>query len=124
MKTVKTKMLQSCIVGLAGIIAFSVLLLSVHAKDVFAYRELINQGRVEYHTASGDVSEKAASELHDHVDKQVLKTFGKTFSDNITVSRGREGDYTPDTEQDPGLLGRLEETFLMWRVYASLPFTV
>lgn len=120
MQTAKTKMFQGFIVGIASFIAFSVLLLSLHAKDVFQYRELLNVNRVEYH----DIGEKAVGELHDHVDKQVLKTFSKTFGDSFAVSRGREDDYTPDLEEDPGLLGRLQETFLLWRVYATLPFAV
>ncbi len=120
MQTAKTKLSQRIIIALAGLVAFSVLLLSVHAKDLVQYRELANLGRVEYR----DISEKAAGELHDHVDKQVLKTFAKTFNDNYTTSRGREGDYMPTTEEDPGILGRLQETILMWRIYASLPFVV
>lgn len=124
MQTAKIKIFQSFIVGIASVVAFSVFLLSVHAKDVFQYRELTNPGRVEYHAASADITDKAASELHDHVDKQVLKTFAKSFGDNYTMSRGREENYVPEIEKDPGLLGRLEETFLIWRVYASLPFVV
>lgn len=113
-------MFQGLIVGVAGFIAFSVFLLSVHAKDLVQYRELMNANRVEYH----DIGEKAVGELHDHVDKQVLKTFAKTFGDSMTASRGREDDYAPELEQDPGLLARIHETFLLWRVYASLPFAI
>lgn len=120
MKTAKTKIVQSFIVGMASFIALSVFLLSIHAKDVVQYRELMAANRIEYH----DISEKAASELHDHVDKQILKTFAKTFGDNYTISRGRESDYTPHLEEDPGLLARLQEKLLIWRVYASLPFAV
>lgn len=120
MQTAKTKMFQSFIVAIAGFIAFSVLLLSVHAKDIVQYRELMNVSRVEYR----DISEKATGELHDHVDKQVLKTFAKSFSDSYAISRGREDDFTPEFEKDPGLLGRIQETFLLWRIYASLPFAV
>ncbi len=120
MQTAKTKKFEGLIVGIASIIAFSVLLLSIHAKDIVQYRELMNATRVEYH----DLSEKAVSELHDHVDKKVLKTFAKTFGDGITITRGREDDFTPALEKDPGILGRIEETFLLWRVYASLPFAV
>ncbi len=124
MQTAKTKIFQSLVVGIACVVAFSVFLLSVHAKDVVQCRELTNPGRVEYHAASSDVTDKAISELHDHVDKQVLKTFAKSFGDNYTMSRGREENYVPEVEKDPGILGRLEETFLMWRIYASLPFAV
>lgn len=120
MQIAKTNIVQWFVIGLAGCIAFAVFLLSLHAKDLVQYREFMNVTRVEYH----DIGEKAASELHDHVDKQVLKTFAKSFGDNYTVSRGREDDYTPEFEEDPGLLGRLEETFLLWRVYASLPFAI
>lgn len=120
MQTAKTKMFQSFIVAIAGFIAFSVFLLSIHAKDIVQYRELMYAARVEYR----DISEKAAGELHDHVDKQVLKSFAKSFGDTYTASRGREDDYTPEFEKDPGLWGRIEETFLLWRIYASLPFAM
>ena len=120
MQTAKTKIFQSFIVSIAGVMALSVLLLSVHAKDIVQYRELLNASRIEYH----DIGEKATGDLHDHVDKQVLKTFAKSFGDNYTMSRGREENYMPETEKDPGLIGRLEEKFLMWRIYASLPFVV
>ena len=119
MHTAKTKIYQSCIIGIASFMALSVFLLSIHAKDIAQYRELMN-AKVEYR----DISEKAAGELHDHVDKQILKTFAKTFGDGITISRGREDDYTPSLEEDPGLLARIQETFLLWQVYASLPFAV
>lgn len=120
MQTAKTKMFQGLIVGLASFIAFSVLLLSVHAKDLVQYRELMNAARIEYR----DIAEKSTGELHDHIDKQVLKTFSKTFGDGITISREREDNFTPVLEKDPGILGRIEEAFLLWRVYASLPFAV
>lgn len=120
MQTAKTKIFQSAIVAIAGFIAFSVLLLSVHAKDVVQYRELMNANRIEYR----DITEKATGELHDHIDKQVLKTFAKAFDGSYAISRGRDDDYTPEFEKDPGILGRIQETFLMWRIYASLPFAV
>lgn len=124
MQTVKTKTFQSIIVGIAGLMAFSVFLLSIHAKDIIQYRELMGSNRTEYRSTNGDISDKATSELHDHVDKQVLKTFAKTFGDGFTISRGREDEYTPELEKDPGILGRLEEKLLLWRIYASLPFAI
>ena len=119
MQTAKTKIFKGVIVGIASLVAFSVLLLSVHAKDLVQYREFMN-ARVEYR----DISEKSFGELHDHIDKQVLKTFSKTFGDGITISREREDNFTPSLEKDPGILARLEEKFLLWRVYVSLPFAV
>lgn len=120
MQSIKTKTIQSFVVGVASVMAFSVLLLSVHAKDLVQYREPLNMTRVEYH----DISDKASGDLHDHVDKQVLKTFAKSFGDNYTMSRGREENYMPETEKDPGLIGRLEERFLMWRIYTSMSFAI
>jgi len=120
MQTAKTKIFKGIIVSVASFIAFSVLLLSVHAKDLVQYREFISAARVEYRV----IAEKSTGELHDHIDKQVLKTFSKTFGDGITISRGREDDFTPALEKDPGILARLEEKFLLWRVYASLSFAI
>lgn len=120
MQKFKTNIYEYFIVGIASFIAISVFLLSVHAKDIFHYQELISTANVRY----DKISEKAASELHDHVDKQVLKSFSKSFGDTMAVSRSREQNYTPSHEEDPGLLARIQETLLIWRIYASLPFSV
>lgn len=120
MKTVKTNIYSSLVIGLASFIALSVFLLSLHAKDLVRYGDLAYARTTEYR----DLSEKASGELHDHVDKQVLKAFGKTAGDGFTLSRGRDDTFTADTEEDPGLFVRIHEQFLMFRVFASLPFAI
>lgn len=119
-KLLKTNIYTSFVVSLASFIALSVLLLSLHAKDLVRYGDLAYARTTEYR----DLSEKASGELHDHVDKQVLKAFGKTAGDGFTLSRGRDDTFTPDAEEDPGLLTRIHEHLLMLRVFASLPFAV
>ena len=72
-----------------------------------------------------DISAKAASELHDHVDKQVVKTFDNSgTSDNFIMNNRSKQDLDLLGEEDPGLWGRIHETFLMWGVYASMPFAL
>lgn len=104
---------------LSCLLAFSVFTISVHAKDLIRYTDAGVASKVEFR----DITDKAVKELHDHVDKQVLKTFAKTFNDGYTVMRLRE-DYDHAASDDPGLWGRFHETLLFWRVFASLPFAL
>ena len=109
----------------ATFIAGCVLLVSIHAKDIVKYTDTSTASRVVYN----DISKKAVGELHDHVDKQVVKSLVKTFdkssaSDNyVSTARSRQ-DIDTAYEEDPGLWGRLREAIMIWHVYASLPFAV
>lgn len=95
-------------------------MLSVHAKDIVHYTDAATASQVEYH----DISAKAARELHDHVDKQVIKTFDKSgTSDHFVMSNRSREDVDMLNEEDPGLWGRLSEHILLFGVYISLPFT-
>lgn len=111
---------RRCIVALASFLASSVFLLSVHAKDIAHYTDTALASKLELH----DLTQKAASELHDHVDKQVLKSFSKSFSDQIVASRNRDDDHDTAAAEDPGLLGHVHALFLMCSIYASLPFSL
>ena len=104
--------------------AICVLLVSVHAKDLVKYTDIPTASRVVYN----DITKKAVGELHDHVDKQVVKSLVKTFdkssTDNyVSTARSRQ-DIDTASEEDPGLWGRLHEAIMIWRVYASMPFAV
>lgn len=104
--------------ALACLLTVGVLAVSLHAKDIIKYGDTTAAKQVEFR----DISDKAAKELHDHVDKQILKSFAKAFSDGSLVARTRED--TPDImEDDPGLVGRFTEHLLLWHIYATLPFS-
>lgn len=107
------------IVGLASLIACSVFMISVHAKDVVKYGDAYYARQLSYN----DLTDKAVKELHDHVDKQVLKTFSKVFNDgSVLASRSRD-DFDATYEEDPGLWGRFQEHLMYIRVFMSLPFS-
>ena len=117
----KITLKEKFIVALAGLIASSVFLLAIHAKDVVRYGDIDTASRVTYK----DISNKSLGELHNHIDKQMVKSFDKGTSDNAVVASRSRGDIDLlPGEEDPGILVRLQETLLLWHVYASLPFTV
>jgi hypothetical protein len=111
-------------ITLTGCLATSVLLLSVHAKDLAAHADVQTSLDKVEKVKLKDVSEKATAELHNHVSKQVVKTFDNSSGDqSYTMSaRGRD-DLDIHNEGDPGLWGYVHETWLMWRALATLPFT-
>ncbi|NCU30623.1 hypothetical protein EOL73_03450 [Candidatus Saccharibacteria bacterium] len=117
---IKTKIKSYFIVSLASFIAFSVFLISIHSKDLVKYSGDASFAKV---TTYNDLSDKAVKELHDHVDKQILKSFSKVFNDgSIIASRSRD-DFDATYEEDPGLWGRFHEQLMLWRVFVSLPFS-
>lgn len=118
MTKTKSNIKTNFIYGLAMLLSVSVLLLSVHAKDIVAFHDATVTSKIEYK----DISAKAAKELHDHVDKQVLKNKSSDATSNYLLairSREEAGVYE---DEDPGLWGRFHETLLIWRVYISMPF--
>ena len=113
-KTIKQKLT----VILACFLAFCVMTVSVHAKDIVQYGDATIAQTIGFR----DITDKAVKELHDHVDKQVLKSFAKSFTDGSMLTRTRED--TPDImEDDPGLMSRFTEHLLMWHVFVTLPFS-
>lgn len=106
-------------ISLASLIAFSVFLVSVHSKDLAKYNDITYARSSSYN----DLSEKAVKELHDHVDKQVLKSFSKVFNDGSMLASRSRDDFDATYEEDPGLWGRFHEQLMLWRVFASLPFS-
>lgn len=108
---------ERLVFAFACFIAMAVGLLSLHAKDI-----------VKYHNAGApdlkyqDVSAKATSELHNHVEKQVMKTF-QSFSDGSLVASRNRDDIDAFVEEDPGLWGRLSEQMYLWGVFVTLPFS-
>lgn len=117
----KTTIREKAIYIFACFIASCVLMLSVHAKDLVYYSA---DAAVAERVGYNDISSKAAGELHNHIDKQVVKTFdkGATGDNYVMNARGKE-DIDILNEEDPGLWGRLHEVLLIWKVYASLPFS-
>lgn len=116
-----TSIQEKIVFTVACFIASCVFMLSVHAKDIVHYTDATTAAQIGYH----DITAKAASELHDHVDKQIVKTFDSSAgSDHFIVNARPKQDLDALNEEDPGLWGRLHETLLMWGVYASLPFSL
>lgn len=109
---------EKIVFAIACVIAGCVFMLSVHAKDLVGFTDTNVTSQVGYH----DITAKAASELHDHVDKQVVKTFSSSSADSFIMNTRAKEDLDMLNEEDPGLWGRLHETLLMWGVFASLPF--
>ena len=111
---------QKVTLSLACFISMCVLALSLHAKDLVRYHDMEVARKVDYR----NISEKAASELHDHVDKQIVKNLIKnTSNDSILLTRSR-GEMPEVHEGDPGIASRLSEKILLWRIFLTLPFTV
>ena len=110
---------QKFTVLVACMLTVCVFLVSIHAKDLVHYNDIAYVQTKAY--GYGDITEKAVKELHDHVDKQVLKSFSKVFGDSTAI-RGRIESIEAD-EEDPGILARIREHILIWRIYASLPFS-
>lgn len=109
---------QTLTIALACVLAFAVLCISVHAKDIVKYGDTTVAKQVQFK----DITDKAVKELHDHVDKQVLKSFSKMFNDGSITARTRED--TPDImEDDPGLMSRFTEHLMFWHVFVTLPFS-
>lgn len=116
---IKTNIKSYFVVGLASFIAFSVFLVSVHSKDIAKYSDTSYARSTTYN----DLSEKAVKELHDHVDKHVLKSFSKVFNDGSMLASRSRDDFDATYEEDPGLWGRFHEQLMLWRVFVSLPFS-
>lgn len=117
MQKTKISVKQHIVFGFAGFITLCVALLSLHAKDLVRYRILEPS-----ETAYQDVSAKAAADLHNHVDKQVMKTFSSFNDGAIMASRSRD-DIDAYVDEDPGLWGRVSEQFYLWGVYITMPFS-
>ena len=103
----------------ACIIAMAVVLLSLHAKDLVKYSRIVETPDLKYH----DISAKAVSELHDHVEKKVVKSFASSINDGqLAISRNRD-DVDAFVEEDPGLWGRFSEQLYLWGIYLTMPFS-
>lgn len=112
---------EKIVFAIACFVAGCVFMLSVHAKDIVYYTDATVANQIGFH----DITAKAVSELHDHVDKQVVKTVDNSgSSDSFVMNTRAKEDLDMLNEEDPGLWGRIHETLLMWGVFASLPFAV
>lgn len=116
MSKIKTTIYQKFTVGLASCITVAVMLVSVHAKDVASYHDESVARQVNLQ----DISQKAVKELHDHVDKQIIKDFTKVFSDNSMLTSRNRDELAAAFEEDPGLWARFSHKMLLWRAYLTL----
>ena len=79
-------MLKTTTALFSSYLAFSILLLGVHAKDVSAMSLSNQAGAKKYDDASvgqkvQKIAERQVNDLHNHVEKQTYKSMVKTFSD-------------------------------------------
>ena len=121
-QTSKLSLKEKFTYALACCIALLVFLLSVHAKDLFRYHETENARKVGY----SDISKKAVGELHNHIDKQMVKTFDKSTTGDTVIASARSRNDVDMLigEEDPGLWGRLQEAWLLASAYASLALKI
>ncbi|HMR72929.1 MAG TPA: hypothetical protein PKD68_02875 [Candidatus Saccharibacteria bacterium] len=112
-KNVKEKV----IIGIACAIAVAVFLLSLHSKDLVKYGRSIERPELK------DVSAKAVAELHDHVEKKVVKSFSNSINDGQLQLSRRLGEAEVFADEDPGLWGRFSEQLFLWGVYITMPFS-
>lgn len=117
MQKINKNVKEKLVIGIACIIATAVFLLSMHSKDLVKY------GRAMERPELKDVSAKAVAELHDHVEKKVVKSFSNSINDGqLQLSRSRaEAEIIPD--EDPGLWGRFSEQLFLWGIYLTMPFS-
>lgn len=118
MQKINKNVKEKIIISIACVIAVAVFMLSLHAKDLVKYGRVIERPELK------DISAKAVAELHDHVEKKVVKSFSNsTINDGqLMLSRSRaEAETFPD--EDPGLWGRFSEQLYLWGVYLTLPFS-
>ncbi len=119
MQKTKTSFKEKIVIALACFIATAVMMVTLHLKDLVRYSAVDIFSPIKYK----DISEKASEDLHSHTDKQNLKSFAKAVGDNILMSRSRD-DIDATIEDDPGLFARLSEKFMIWRIYATMPFSL
>lgn len=105
--------------SLAYLLAAAVLVMSLHLKDLVHHREPVAPKEARHH----DVSKKATEELHDHVSKQVIKSFAKSVGDTAVLAARTRHDSREIIENDPGIWGRLSEQFLLLGIYLTLPLS-
>jgi hypothetical protein len=119
MHKTKTTLKDHIVFGIACIIASAVLMLSLHIKDLVKYRIVeSNDVNVKY----ADVTAKATSDMHNHVEKQIMKTF-QNFNDGSVIASRNRDDVDAFVEEDPGLWGRLSEQLYLWGVFITMPFS-
>ena len=116
MKTTKIILLSF----LAYTVAFSVVLFSVHARDLAAS----NNGTVSVDTTHpvklriDDTSAKSVADLHSHVEKTVIKTFEKSTSDQTILIRQRQTSNSVSDTSRPLAVIMMEMLFMFRLTYA------
>lgn len=118
MQKTKTSVKEKIIFALACVIASAVFLLSLHAKDIVKYGT-IDTPTLKYQ----DITAKAVAELHDHVEKKVIKSLTSSMHDGQLMTSRNRDDADAFVDEDPGLWGRISDQFMIWGIYLTLPFS-
>ena len=118
MKTNIKNIIRLSLTGLCLLMATSVFLSSVHAKD------LINQTPVKNKASAlgdqaikrlDDPAQKSINDLHSHTDKTMVKSLLKSISDNSSTAARREQRSETSSVGD-SLQARFIEILLIWRL--------
>lgn len=97
-------MLKTTTALFSSMMAFSILLLGVHAKDVSAMSLSSNGNNRKYDDSVGQkvqkLAERQVNDLHNHVEKQSYKSMVKAFNDQSPQADSRsmrkQRHETPD----------------------------
>ncbi len=118
-KTNTITLKEKLIFAFACVIALSVFMATLHLKDIVRLNALADlTTTAKYH----DISEKAAQDLHNHVNKQMVKAFINSPGDGVIMGRTRD-DIEATIESGTSLFTLVHEQLQLWRVYLSLPFS-
>ncbi len=104
---------------LSSLLVVAVFLTATHAKDVLMSSALgILSSDTPAVRTHDDISAKALSDLHSHVDKTMVKDPGmnKSFGDNAALAARRERDETE--EEQPLSLKMIEMMLMVKLAYA------
>lgn len=100
---------------LAHVMCITVVLAHVHAKDAVSLDNQQSAAKL----SGGDITAKALSDLHHHIDKTSLKMHTGEVS---TQARIRELEPLRGAEFDPSLRDYLEDLMIRFQFSASLFF--
>jgi hypothetical protein len=122
MKTKTTLLKTAFIACLAHLMAGTVVLSHMHAGDVVSH-SVSKDSLTQVTKSSPDLNAKAVGDLHNHIDKTMLKNIMKSAADSSTAASRR--DLKPQQlEYEESILERLAAQFLMFRVFMTLPITL
>ena len=118
----KIKTIKTVFVTIAALfISTAVLLSSAHMKDIVKGTIKDPSHDAGAMTRSVDPVARAMSDLHNHTDKQTLKSISM---DNPLSARQRELQGIEEEERDRGIAEIIEELFAFYRLAFAMRFSL